>query len=197
MKDQALVRKILFIATCISLSACLQVFQEYFIYWRPFFFEQVWRWWTAHWVHVGWIHYALNMFAFACLPFIFPHIQNRYLVLLLLSLPPLISLTFYYCMPDVEAYAGLSGVLHGLYGAVAIYFLQFRSERKFALLVLGLAIVKVFWENFIGSLHTSELIGSPVLTEAHWVGLIWGGALALFYRVFELLRDDRAQSSAE
>ena len=76
MKDQALVRKILFIAFCMSFSACLQVFQEHFIYWRPIFFEEIWRWWTAHWVHVGWIHYALNMVAFACLPFIFPHLKS-------------------------------------------------------------------------------------------------------------------------
>lgn len=188
MKDQALVRKILFIAVCISFSACLQVFQSYFIYWRPIFFEDVWRWWTAHWVHVGWIHYALNMVAFACLPFIFPHVKNRYLILLLLVLPPLISLTFYYAIPTIEAYAGLSGVLHGLYGATAIYFLQFNSERKFALLVIALALAKIFWENFVGSLQTSQLIGSPVLIEAHWIGLVWGVVLALFYMLFEKLK---------
>lgn len=193
MKDQALLRKILFIAVCVSFSACLQVFQQYFAYWRPIFFEEIWRWWTAHWVHVGWAHYALNMIAFACLPFIFPHLKNRYLVTLLLTLPPLISLSFYYYIPHVEAYAGLSGVLHGLYGAVAIYFLKYRAERKFSLLVIALALAKVCWENYAGSLQTSQWIGSPVLTEAHWIGLIWGIALALLYLLIEAL-NKQAQS---
>ena len=185
MKDQVLVRKVLFIAICMSLSACLQVFQEVFIYWRPYFFEEIWRWWTAHWVHVGWIHYALNMIAFACLPFIFPHVKNRYLIGLILLLPPLVSLSFYFCIPEIEAYAGLSGILHGLYGATAIYFLKFKSERKFAMLVIALALLKVFWENFIGSLETSQLIGSPVLIEAHWIGLVWGVVLALVLMCYE------------
>lgn len=197
MINQILVYKILFIATCISFSACLQVFQDFFIYWRPDFFTEVWRWWTAHWVHVGWVHYAFNMLAFACLPFIFPNIKNRYLVLLLLFLAPLMSLTFYYAMPHVEAYAGLSGVLHGLYAAVAVYSLQFSSERKFALLVLFLAIVKVSWENLVGSVQTVQLIGSPVLTEAHWIGLLWGATLAIFYLIFELSKRYFQKTSAE
>lgn len=188
MKDQTLVKKILFIAVCLSLSACLQVFQQHFIYWRPFFFEEIWRWWTAHWVHVGWIHYLLNMVAFACLPFIFPHLKNRYSVALLLMLPPVLSLSFYFCFPDIEAYAGLSGVLHGLYTSAAVYFLKFKSERKFAALVLVLALAKVLWENFVGSLDTAYLIGSPVLIEAHWVGVIWGGVFAIALLIFEKIQ---------
>lgn len=181
MKDQTVVKKILFIAACMSLSASLQVFQELFIYWRPSFFADIWRWWTAHWVHVGWVHYLLNMMAFACLPFIFPHVKNRYLVALLLLLPPLVSLSFYYFYPHVEAYAGLSGILHGMYIAVSIYFLQFKKERKFAVLVIALATAKIVWENLFGSLETSQLIGSPVLVEAHFLGSVSGGVLALIY----------------
>ncbi len=188
MKDQTVVKKILFIAICMSLSASLQVFQEWFIYWRPSFFEEVWRGWTAHWVHVGWIHYLLNMIAFACLPFIFPHAQNRYLVALLLLLPPLVSLSFYCFYPNVEAYAGLSGILHGLYIAVSIYFLQFNQERKFALLVIALACIKIAWENLFGSLETSQLIGSPVLVEAHLLGSIWGAILALSYLIYRFFK---------
>lgn len=189
MKDHTVVKKVLFIAVCMSLSACLQVFQTHFIYWRPSFFIEIWRWWTAHWVHVGWIHYFLNMIAFACLPFIFPHVQNRYLIALLLLLAPLVSLSFYYFFPNIEAYAGLSGILHGLYIAVSIYFLQFRQERKFALLVMTLACIKIAWENVFGSLETSQLIGSPVLVEAHLLGSIWGAILALSYLAYEQLKN--------
>lgn len=186
MKDQTLAWKVLFLAVCISISACLQVFQQHFIYWRPVFFEEIWRWWSAHWVHVGWVHFLLNMIAFGCLPFIFPHTRTRYLMALLLSLPPLISITFYLDYPDIEAYAGLSGVLHGIYVAVAIYFLQFEEERKFALMVIGLVIAKIAWEITLGSFFTSQLIGSPVVIEAHYVGVIWGTLLSLLLIVYEL-----------
>jgi hypothetical protein len=50
--------------------------------------------------------FFLNMLAFACLPFIFPHARNRHLVWLLLLLPPFISLIFYFYFPYIEAYAG-------------------------------------------------------------------------------------------
>ena len=96
MKDQIWIRKVILIAVCISISASLQVFADHFIYWKPSVLVEVWRLWTAHWVHVGWMHFFLNMLAFACLPFIFPHARNRHLVWLLLLLPPFISLIFYF-----------------------------------------------------------------------------------------------------
>ena len=96
MHDQFLNRKIILIAFVVSISACLQIFKDQFIYWRVDIFPEIWRLWTAHWVHVGWIHFALNMLAFMCLPFIFPRARVWHFVALLLILPPLISLSFYY-----------------------------------------------------------------------------------------------------
>ncbi len=91
-------------------------------------------------------------------------------------LPPFISLVFYFYLPNIDAYAGLSGVLHGLYTAVALVYLQYRKERNFAFLVLGLIVAKLIWENTFGQTGTAQLIGSPVLTEAHLYGAI-GGAI--------------------
>ena len=181
MNDPYFARKVLFIAGVVSISACLQIFSDYFIYWRPDLLEQFWRLWTGHWVHVGWIHYLLNMLAFACFPFIFPHVRIWHLAVLLVVLPVCISLSFYYVFPDIEAYAGLSGVLHGAYVAVALVHLSYAHERKFAAVVLGLIALKLIWENTIGNTGTAELIGSPVLVEAHLLGALWGMALALLY----------------
>lgn len=167
-------KTLLMLAMCISISACLQVFQQYFIYWRFSFFTEPWRWWTGHWVHVGWIHFLLNMLAFICLPFIFPMIRKRFLIFLLLILPPCISFSFYLIYPEVQAYAGLSGLLHGLYVACALACLQLKKERKFSILVLILVLAKIAWENSFGSLQTAALIGSPVLVEAHLMGVIMG-----------------------
>lgn len=188
MKDSILIKRIIFLAVSISLSACLQIFQHVFIYWRYSFFSKPWRWWTAHWVHVGWIHFLLNMLAFICLPFIFPLVKTRHLVGLLLILPPFISIGFYALYPDVEAYAGLSGVLHGLYIACAIFYLQFPKERKFSILVLSLVLAKIIWENTFGSLKTAELIGSPVLVEAHLLGAIGGAMIASIYVLYRILK---------
>ncbi|WP_109441508.1 rhombosortase [Acinetobacter haemolyticus] len=174
MKDQIWIRKVILIAVCVSVAACLQVFADHFIYWKSSLLTEFWRLWTAHWVHVGWMHFLLNMLAFSCLPFIFPHVRNWHLVALLLLLPPFISLIFYYYLPYIEAYAGLSGVLHGLYTAVSIVYLQYQNERKFAVLVLVLIAAKLIWENTFGQTGTAQLIGSPVLTEAHLIGAIGG-----------------------
>ena len=192
MKEQELRRRMILVGAVMLIAAFLQIFQPYFIYWKPEFFNQPWRWWTAHWVHVGWIHYLLNMLAFIFLPFIFPHLQNRFLLIMMLCLPPLMSFSFYYFYPDIEVYAGLSGLMHGLYAAVALFFLQFNQERKFALLVLGLVWAKIIWENTMGSLETAELIGSPVLVEAHFVGAIWGSLLAIIWLIFIQLQQHRA-----
>lgn len=187
MKEHILARKILFLATCGSIAACLQIYQVHFIYWREDLFNEIWRLWTGHWVHVGWVHLCLNMLAFICLPFIFPEVKNRFFIVLMLLLPPAISLCFYYFYSDIEAYAGFSGVLHGLYAAFALSALKYPNERKFALLVLALIAVKIISELLMGSLGTSELIGSSVLIEAHYLGVSWGAIFAVIYMVCQNL----------
>lgn len=192
MKDQILIKKVLLIAGCSSLSASLQVFADYFIYWRDYLPIEFWRLWTAHWVHVGWIHFLLNILAFACLPFIFPHVRNWHLLALYLILPPFISVIFFFCFPYIVAYAGLSGVLHGIYVAVALAYLKFKNERKFALLVLSLVLIKIIWENIFGNQGTAQLIGSPILIEAHLIGAIGGLVLGGAYLLMEKLKQNRA-----
>lgn len=195
MKENVLIRKILFIALCMSFSACLQVFQQYFFYWRPVFFEEIWRLWTSHWVHVGWIHYLLNMIGLASLPFIFPYIRIRHLAFLLFVLPPLLSISFYFIYPSIEAYAGLSGILHGMYVAIAIYFLKSKKERNFSILVLLLILGKIIWENIFGSLDTAQMIGSPVLIEAHLMGVVWGSILSILFLIHVYYRNYKKLAS--
>jgi len=48
-------------------------------------------------------------------------------------------------------------------------------------LVLFLIFAKLVWENTIGSEGTAQLIGSPVLVEAHLLGVIWGIVVANLY----------------
>ena len=177
---------VLFIFFSLIFFAVLQCFQDHLIYRHDLFFSQPWRWWTAHWVHVGWIHYVLNVLALMCLPFLFPQINKKALLGLLIVLPPFLSLSFYYFYPEIYAYAGLSGILHGLFVFSALMSLKEKSERHFALIILLGIILKLVWEHFFGALQTQQLIGHPVLTQAHLLGVIYGSlaaALCLFFQI--------------
>ena len=59
--------------------------------------------------------------------------------------------------------------------------LLYKRERRFAAFVLLLILSKLVWENTFGSMGTAQLIGSPVLVEAHLLGVIWGIILAVIY----------------
>ncbi len=174
MKVQAALTPSLLLILCfIVFSAGLQLGAPNFIYLKSMMLSEPWRWWTAHWVHVGWRHYALNMLAFILLVFIFPHVRVKTLVLCLLVLPVLVSAGIYFLMPGISAYAGLSGILHGIFVLAAIESLFVVKERKFALLVLAVVVLKVVWEKIFGS-ESAELIQAPVLVEAHQLGLLSG-----------------------
>src|SRR5690606_35597804 len=102
---------------------------------------------------------------------------------------PLISLSFYFFLPNIEAYAGLSGVLHGAYVAVACVHLLCQRERGFAVLGLFLILAILIWEYTICNQDIAQLIGSPVLVEAHLLGVIWGVVVALLYILSNYVRD--------
>ncbi len=172
---------------CITIFfAILQCFQAQFIYRHDLFWNQPWRWWTAHWVHVGWIHYFLNILTLACLPFLFPQINKKAVLALLVFLPPLLSLSFYYFYPEIYGYAGLSGILHGVFIFLAIISFKNASERYFALVVLMLILMKIVWEHCFGALETQQLIGHPVLTQAHLLGVIYGTIAAFICLFFQI-----------
>ena len=56
---------------CLSFSEFAN-FNDAFIYWQESLLREFWRLWTAHWVHVGWAHYFLNILAFICYLSFFP-----------------------------------------------------------------------------------------------------------------------------
>ena len=174
--------KSLYHAICIWLLvfALLQFYAENFIYIDSVLMQQPWRLLTAHWVHVGWAHYALNMMALLCLPLVLPHFQIRWLLLTIFILPIPLSLMFYGLYPDVQAYAGFSGVLHGLYTVAAIKCFAIAKERKFCMVILFGIALKLCWEATVGpSSVTAAWIGSAVMVEAHAWGVFMGVCLVL------------------
>lgn len=149
----------------------LQWLQSSFLYDADQLWQQPWRLWTAHWVHVSWPHAALNLTALLLLPWIFPHYPPRRFWLMLGLGCPLISICMWFGLPDLRWYAGLSGILHGIYFSAAVHAFVSRTDRLVAsILWIGLT-VKIFLENIIVGQSTAELIGAPVLTQAHYFGV--------------------------
>lgn len=185
------------IIVCAVISAVLQLDMPRFIYQRDVMWSEPWRWWTAQWVHVGWRHYALNILAVLCLPFIFPQVSRSGLLWAILILSPVVSVSLYWFFPDVYAYAGFSGVLHSLYVWAALeslvlhtqqktvkqklakqqiiqQIIRLTTEQKFAALLLLAVVLKVLIEKKVGHTDTERLIQAPVLIEAHQIGVVAG-----------------------
>lgn len=160
----------------ILLATTLQLKADVFIYFQPLMFEQPWRFLTAHWVHLGWIHYVMNISVLLCLPLIFPKLHVKWLIVGAVCLPIIMSLIFYRYYPELQAYAGFSGVLHGLYVIAALINLKYPSEQKIAGFILFGLVVKLCWEVYVGgnASATAQLIGYPVFIAAHQ----WGALLA-------------------
>ena len=88
---------------------------------------------------------------------------------------------------DYAHYAGFSGILHAFffYGAIQDIF---REEKTGYLLLIGISL-KVAYEVVVGpSTDTEALIGAQVAAEAHLIGVIAGGILALhlIYSKFQI-----------
>ena len=89
---------------------------EYFRYQQDLVEQgQIWRYISAHWVHVGWLHLLLNGLGLViCVSLTSPgwSLARWFLCCVVMSIGISILLILY--NPEVSDYAGLSGVLFGL-----------------------------------------------------------------------------------
>ncbi|RZU38273.1 rhomboid family GlyGly-CTERM serine protease [Fluviicoccus keumensis] len=153
-----------------------------------------WRWFTGHYVHLGLRHLLINVLGLLVLTKLFEGVLHpRHWVCLLVLLPMMISSAFWWRLPGLSTYVGLSGVLHGAYVSGAILMAAGRTERWTGLLLLGLGLAKLGTEGISGeSAATGVWIGGPVLMESHQLGALAGGGLALFWLLFGLTRARQA-----
>ena len=80
--------------------------------------------------------------------------------------------------PEIDWYAGFSGVLHGLFAAAALNLVYLQKNKQGWILLL-LLISKLLWEAFFGPMPGSEdWTGAKVVSEAHFYGAVSG---ALFF----------------
>lgn len=133
-----------------------------------------WRLLSAHFVHLGWPHTALNVVALLLLAAIFgPVGRARDWLIVIIAAALAIDLGLYVAAPGIDWYVGLSGVLHGLYAAGV--GMMGRVRPRFALaLAVGL-VIKLTVEQIGGPLTaTAALTGGEVVTAAHLFGAIGG-----------------------
>lgn len=144
---------------------------------------EVWRILTGNLTHTNWPHMIMNTLALAVISFIFrAHIHVKSYTWLILGLSAVVGIAI--LASDIRWYAGLSGVLHGLFAWGAVRDIQTRQKGGW-LLLLGLGL-KVGWEQIAGGSASSEaLIGARVATEAHLAGALAGGVIALGYIIWK------------
>jgi len=140
-----------------------------------------WRLWTANLVHTNVYHWLLNSTGLVLIWWIF-HQQLKPLswTLLIFILAPAHLALLYWLAPELRWYVGLSGLLHGLLAAAAIF--DARGHYWVGYLLLAGIIAKVSWEMMYGaSIQVSHLIEARVATEAHLAGVIVGILLGLLW----------------
>jgi len=157
--------------------------------------SEYWRGFTAHWVHANWQHLVLNATGLIlCMTIASPKwpvwrwvVYNMYLAIG-------ISTLFTLRNPELHWYVGYSGILFGIYLLAAVDL--YRRNRTIALLLGAAIVIKVVLEQFsdirIGS---GDLIGIPVIIDAHLYGLLLGLSIALAQRAYTMcLEQDNANT---
>ncbi|MCP1675568.1 rhomboid family GlyGly-CTERM serine protease [Natronocella acetinitrilica] len=138
-----------------------------------------WRGLTGHWVHLGREHLVLNMLSLAILTLLVGPWLGPAGMLLTAPLAAIgISAAFWLLHPELFWYAGLSGVTAALWAAGAIR--GFRGGSWFAALVLLALVAKLAADFFTTApVSVSQLIGGPVVIQAHLYGALAGVCIGL------------------
>lgn len=145
--------------------------------------QQLWRFITGQLLHLGWVHLLFNLVGLVLITALFlPEWSSRSFSFAFISSAIVLNFCLYVFSPELIWYVGLSGILHGLIAAGALY--SYRVQPGFALLVLAGCTIKIGWEQFTGSsVGTEELIGGKVAFDAHMFGFIGGLIGAILFRL--------------
>ena len=186
-----------FVIPCIAVMAVTQAIgPDYFRYQQDLVAGgQVWRLLSAHWVHVGWAHFALNCVGLIiCVTLTQPRWSPIRWLLCSLLLGCGISLLLAIHNPELRDYAGLSGVLFGLYLLAALQL--FPRDRLVAVLIVAAVVGKVLLEQFTNyGFDSGELIGARVIVDAHLYGVLTVIATALAWATYTMNQRPETQSN--
>ncbi|QYJ73635.1 rhombosortase [Shewanella sp. FJAT-52076] len=145
---------------------------------------EYWRLISGNLLHTNHWHLLMNLAGFwVILSLHHFHYRAAGLVLLLFVLCLGEGIGLYLFYPSLQAYVGLSGILHGLFAFGALMDIK-RGLKSGWLLLIGLGL-KVGYEQYFGaSSDVASLIGARVATESHLVGALLGTALGVAYLAY-------------
>jgi len=148
---------------------------------------EYWRLFSAHFVHLGWVHGLLNGAGFVLLALIYPAGKAVYWCLFYLVSSLFISA---YILVDGETYyyVGASGVLHGLFILAAYFSRALDLWRRYAL--MAIIVAKLFWEQspYYQDTGVSEAIGGMVYVDAHLIGGLCGLLVVIIFLIKNRLK---------
>ncbi len=145
---------------------------------------ELWRLVTGQFVHLGWIHLALNLAGLWLWTALAGEHETSatYISALLAGLLG-VGLGLLVLNPGVGWYVGLSGVLHGLFAHTGVRLLA-RRDWLAGGGVLAALTLKLMWEQTHGDIGTARLIGGSVVMDAHLYGAVAAGGVALIGVIF-------------
>ena len=155
-------------------------------YRRAVAFSEPWRLLTSHFVHLSFLHALLNGVALLLLDRLFAdRLRHAEFWILLLAAPVVISLAFWFVLPGLHWYRGLSDVLHAIYFAGCVVWIAATSGRErwlpIAALLVGTAkvLIEQPWDS---SFPVHPMLRVAVVPQAHLIGAIVGTAAGLVMR---------------
>lgn len=149
---------------------------------------QPWRLLSAHAVHLGWAHGLMNAGGLALCAALAAGTRSwRAWAAAILVLAFGVGILLVVASPQATNYAGLSGVLYGLF----IWVLMPRALRgdRTAWIVLIAVVARIGWQMFHPPSHAQRvLIGGEVMVEAHLYGALCALVLCLWQGAWPHLR---------
>ena len=128
---------------------------------------ELWRWMSAHLVHLTVMHCLSNVLGLWLIcEYLWDELSLADACVLFLGTGAGISLLLWWFASDIGWYAGLSGVLHGLWAGCALAWFCRTGDRT-AVGALGLLAIKL-----VLPLYTLNAL--PVVTVAHTYGALCG-----------------------
>ena len=133
---------------------------------------ELWRLWTGHLIHLGWMHWALNACGLVlCGVLADAPPKPRTLLRQVFVLSLAISVLFVLLLPTLSYYVGLSGVLYGLFVLVLWPGVLRVDPVSVAALCAVLAWLASQW--ILGpDQREMDLIGGTIIVQAHGFGVL-------------------------
>jgi len=149
---------------------------------------EFWRILLAHWVHVNWMHFLLNAIGLVlCLSITTPVWSMKRWLLYHIFFAMGISALFTINNPDLAWYVGYSGILYGIFLLAAID-LYSRDRLIAILLALGIVTKIALEQTSDLNLTSSDIIGTPVIVDAHFYGILIAILIALNNRFIKMVK---------